>query len=50
MTYMLPHENAAKYIANRYADQEVLYDQSGYTNVNSVYKPAFSIMDKKPLI
>ena len=34
-----PHENAAKYIANRYADQEVLYDQSGYTNVIRYINP-----------
>ncbi len=34
-----PHENAAKYIANKYADQQVLYDQSGFTNIIRYINP-----------
>ena len=34
-----PHENAAKYIANKYADQQVLYNQSGFTNIIRYINP-----------
>lgn len=48
-----PHENAATYIADRYADKQVLFDQSGYTNiiryVNPLSGPWIKTADLKDL-